>query len=320
MRRLFVAFLILLAASLIGGAVYLIREMNQTFPQMRPGFYAGVLSSNANDRVVPWSVEVNVGSADLLVSVALDSVPAQRGAIVESSSGTRLPLIISGSDRRYRITGREVDDGFYEGEYSDPITSDTGRWSLRRVDVGSLSSIDRDDLVDWAATWRSLRAVEVKIEESKQAFDSDQARMEKLRRYAVDDDSLHKEADARASLTDIAVEEFKRSNANKRAELEGLLRNIDIAKRVSAEGRLVELSRESIQREGKWIEGALQLVAPEEPESVDQEFERALRVKGLQDEIESERVAISKLTQAPKPTTAQSGETESEEAFYSGLQ
>ena len=316
-RALLILFCIGIVALVVGGFM-LVRDFNRGFPQLRPGIYAGTLVSEKNGEAFPWWVESPVGNPDIFVSIGVDGVPAQRGVVVEPSSRTRLPLIVSGDERRFRITGREDEEGAYEGDYADPITSDRGRWKLKRVDVGGFEKAERDDLVDWVTTWQALRAVEVKIEEVKKGFDSDEGRIEKLHRYAVEGDSLQKAADSRLSSTSSSLDEVKKKNAAKRGELDALLRNIDISKRVSPEGRLVELSRESVQREGRWIERALQLSAPEMSGGFEQDYERALKVKALQDQIGDERGLIRNLAEGPRYREKNS-ERESEEEFYNEL-
>jgi hypothetical protein len=319
MRRILVALLCIGVVALVVGGVVLVRDFNRGFPQVRPGIYAGTLISDEDGAALPWWIESSVGSPDIFVSIGAPGVPAQRGVIVEPSSRTRLPLIVSGEDRRFRITGREDGEGAYEGDYSDPITSDRGRWTLKRFDGAGLEKAERDDLVEWVTTWQALRAVEVKIEEVKKGFDSIEGRIEKLHRYAVEGDSLRKAADSRLSSTASSLDEVKKKNAAMRGELDALLRTIDVSKRISPEGRLVELSRESIQREGRWIERALQLSAPEMSGGFEQEYVRALKVKALQDQISDERGLIRNLTEGPRYREADK-ERESEEEFYNELQ
>jgi len=295
-----------------------VREFNRGFPQLRPGTYAGTLVSSQGGSTTPWWVESTVGNPDLFVSIGRERIPAQRGVVVEPSSGTRLPLIVSGPERRLRIIGREDDEGGYAGDYSDPITSEEGTWRLKRFDTAPLAKGDHDDLVEWVTTWQSLRAVESKIEEIKRSYDSDDERIQKLQRYAVEGDSLQKAAGSRLTATAEALNEIKKQNAARKGELEGLLRNTDIARRISPEGHLVELSRESIQREGKWIEQALQLTAPEISSGFEQDYERALRVKALQDQVSDERALIRNLTEGPRYRERDS-ERESEEEFYNEL-
>ena len=319
MRRVLVLFFCVGIVAIVVGGFVLVRDFNRAFPQLRPGVYAGTLIPDDSADPIPWSVESTVGSPDIFVSVGMDGVPAQRGVVVEPSSKTRLPLIVSGSDRRFRIIGREDDNGTYEGDYSDPITSERGTWRLKRYERPPLEKGLRDDLVDWVTTWQALRSVEIKIEEVKNTHDADEQRIEKLHRYAVEGDSLQKAANSRLSSTASTLEDLEKKNAAQKSELDEALRNIDISKRVSTEGRLVELSRESIAREGRWIEQALHITAPDVTGNFDAAYERALRVKALQDQVSDERGLIRNLIEGPR-YRGRDRERESEEAFYNELQ
>ena len=281
--------------------------------------YAGTLIPEGEGDPIPWLVESVVGSSDIFISLGVADVPAQRGIIVESSSKTRLPLMITGSERRFRIIGREGDNDTYEGDYADPITSQRGRWLLKRYDLPLLEKATRDGLVEWVTAWQALSSVETKIEEVKNSYDTDKERIEKLQRYAVEGDSLQQAAKSRLTSTSSELDDLKRSNAAKKGDLDEMLRNIDISKKVSNEGRLVELSRESITREGRWIEQALNISAPNVSGNFDAAYERALKVKVLQDQIADERGLIRNLTEGPR-YREHGGERESEEAFYHELQ
>ncbi|MEY4668970.1 MAG: hypothetical protein RL518_1669 [Pseudomonadota bacterium] len=319
MRRVLVLLFCVGIVALIVGGFVLVRDFNRTFPQLRPGIYAGTLVSSNKTESIPWMVESTVGSPDIFVSVGLPGMQAQRGVVVEPSSKTRLPLIVSGNERRFRIIGREDDNSTYEGDYSDPITSERGTWRLKRYEISSLDKAVRDDLVAWVTTWQALRSVETKIEEVKNSYDTDEGRIEKLHRYAVEGDSLQKAANSRLSSTASSLEDVKKQNVRQKGELDELLRNIDISKRVSHEGRLVELSRETIAREGRWIEQALHIAAPDASGNFDALYERALRVKALQDQIADERGLIRNITEGSQ-SQRPDRERESEEAFYNELQ
>lgn len=305
--------------ALVAGGLVLVRDFNRTFPQLKPGVYGGTLVPDGQGEPIPWWVESTVGSADILVALGAPGVPAQRGVVVESSSKTRLPLIVTGADRRFRIIGREDDNGTYEGDYADPITSQRGTWRLKRYDIPPLEKATRDALVEWVTAWQALSSVETKIEEVKNSYDTDKERIEKLHRYAVEGDALQQAAKSRLTSTSSDLEELKKSNAARKTQLDEMLRNIDISKRVSNEGRLVELSRESIAREGRWIEQALNIAAPNVSGNFDAAYERALKVKALQDQISDERGLIRNLTEGPRYREG-GGERESEEAFYNELQ
>jgi hypothetical protein len=87
---------------------------------------------------------------------------------------------------------------------------------------------------------------------------------------------------------------------------------------VSQEGRLVFLSRETIQRESRWFELTLDLLVPETSIGFDQALERAERVRKLKEAISKERevrAARSVAESSPK----KNNESDSEEEFYERL-
>lgn len=79
------------------------------------------------------------------------------------------------------------------------------------------------------------------------------------------------------------------------------------------------LSRETIQRESRWIELTLKLLAPEMSPGFDQALERAERVRALQRQIAEERDAIARQGEAER-YRGEASETTREEEFYGQLQ
>jgi hypothetical protein len=86
---------------------------------------------------------------------------------------------------------------------------------------------------------------------------------------------------------------------------------LETAERLSPAGSLVLGSRESIERESRWIELTLRLLAPETSPDFEQSLERAERVKALQDKIAAERRKIRELENAGDLV-----EYQQEEEFY----
>jgi hypothetical protein len=302
---------------LVTGGV-LLSGFREAFPLMRPGLYVGTLESLSNSTAVPWAIEVSPGGSDVSVAVGDARVPALHTVVSAGTKNTRLPLIVGGSERRLRITGREAGEGKFEGEYSDEVTSDRGKWHLQVVVIKPYENGRERDLKGWAITWRALRAVEQKIEEAQGTFDGDGAKLDSLRRSADGlKDSGESNNEGRSTGAP-SLEAIRGNIAVKKSELAAILNTLDISERVSAEGRLVEMSRESIQREGRWIEKVLKLTAPDVSEGFEVDYERARAVKALQDQIADERGLIRNLAEAPAYREKRS-EAESEEEFYNGL-
>ncbi len=312
MRRLVpVLFVFTLVALGVGGYLFF-SEYTRVFPELQAGVYAGTLSSSDGSDPVPLLVDVRPGGSEVFVSIGDDKIPAQRVLVAEPSRGTRLPLIVTGEGRRLRLTGEGKSHGLFAGEYVDPISSKKGEWTLHRMSVGELRAEDKQVLSAWGTVWATQDAVDARIKQLKRGVDQADARLVALRQSANDA--------ARARTQEKLPNGTSSANESKDKpdELLSLIQSFEVGQKVSPAGRLVALSRESIQRDAAWIENALHLAAPEVSGDFEAQYERALRVKAIQDQIADERGLLKNLQEAPIYRENES-KADDEEAFYNGL-
>ena len=321
MRKLLILALIV-STAFLGGAGYLFySEIHSSFPELPAGRYAGVLTYGGEEespRKVPWFIDKGTLNNELAAFISDDEIPAQR---VPGSIGldAALPLIVTGPRSRLRFVGSASSESVYMGDFLNPISGETGTWTLSRVEIGSSQLSDSADLQAWALRWAELQGISKKIEDANAKLGEQKTKIEKLDRFIVDEDALRKKADSRLGMTTEAVQSARTDLSQLRIELDTTLRDIELAQRVSPRGHLVVLSRESIAREAAWIEGSLQLVSPETAPGFEQSLERALRVKSLKDEIALERKRLSELETASR-YRGEAAETSTEEDFYRNLQ
>ena len=318
MRRvLTVLFFGTLIALVVGGALFF-REYNRVFPALSPGFYGGMIVAADTKRGVPWTIEVRPGGTEVYVSIGEEDLPAQRALVVEPSSGTRLPLIVSGEGRRLRITGVQQEEGRFKGEYSDPISAEKGAWTLDRVSFSELNNENRAALIAWGNAWNVGYATSSPIQELQKKMELTKAQISQVQEVSAKSEGLRAllpPTDAERVATN---EKAQREITSKKGELNVLIQNLDLSNKVSPAARLVALSRESIQRDAAWIENALHLTAPEESADFDEKYERARRVKALQDQIADERGLLKNIKEAPR-YRREGAEINEEEEFYNGL-
>jgi hypothetical protein len=318
MRRvLTVLFFGTLIALVVGGALFF-REYNRVFPALSPGFYGGMIVAADKKRGVPWTIEVRPGGTEVYVSIGEEDLPAQRALVVEPSSGTRLPLIVSGEGRRLRITGVQQEEGRFKGEYSDPISAEKGAWTLDRVSFSELNNENRAALIAWGNAWNVGYATSSAIQELQKKIELTKAQTSQVQEVSAKSEGLRAllpPTDAERVATN---EKAEREITSKKGELTVLIQNLDLSNKVSPAARLVALSRESIQRDAAWIENALHLTAPEESADFDEKYERARRVKALQDQIADERGLLKNIKEAPR-YRREGAEINEEEEFYNGL-
>jgi hypothetical protein len=217
------------------------------------------------------------------------------------------------------MTGGKTGEKEFEGTFVNPISNEEGTWRLEQVKLASMPENAAADLQAWAILWRELQSVEAKIEATKKKVDQQKGKIEKLNRYLVDEDSLKKKADSRLGATTGALEEARAKLAALRTELDATTRKVELLQRVSPKGRLALLGRETLQRESRWIELTLKLMAPETSPGFEEALDRANRVKTMRDEIAEERRRIAELQGAGR-YRGEDSVTDREEEFYRGLQ
>lgn len=80
-----------------------------------------------------------------------------------------------------------------------------------------------------------------------------------------------------------------RDMAALQADLDRAVEDFDRASKLTSQGELAHLSRDTVRREGRWIQDLLGAGSPETSPSFEAELERAYRVKELLDQISEER-------------------------------
>ncbi|MFN4895451.1 MAG: hypothetical protein ACK5GN_11380 [Pseudomonadota bacterium] len=304
---------------LLLGSLFVVRRWYvAAFPELESGIYTGVLVFKNSKKSVPWIVVRRPGEPSLAVAVGLVTVSAQRVAPVDALSGARQPLFIGGAEVRLRLTGSASKPGRYDGEFINPVSQDSGTWFLNKTDVAALAADQESDIARWFSLWQELEQIEGEIQGVQRTVDDQTSTIENLHRAVSEGETLRRTADVRLGRTDSEMEAAADELRARQQRLDGKLRDFDLTQRISKEGRLVFLSRETISRESRWIELTLQMLAPETSIGFDQALERAERVRGLKDAIAKEREALAaKSTRSA--TSSNTPAVASEEEFYERL-
>lgn len=300
--------------------VRLFRRYTAAFPDVNPGVYVGVIQpSSPTHKAIPWLVASFPGEQSLAVSVGDVRFPAQRVAPVDPSGKTRLPLVIGESDVRLRFTGEPTKPDAYEGVYINPVTQEQGTWNLIKQSSRETPPNTEQALIRWFALWQEIERIEGEIQDAQSKADEQRVAIDNLHRHVADDGLLRKTADVRLGRSDSELEAARAELQQRQQQLDKVIRDFDLSQRISQEGKLVFLARETIQRESRWIELSLKLLAPETSLGFDQALARAERVQTLQRQIRKERAAIVD-SSTKERYRGKSEETEREEEFYGQLQ
>lgn len=223
--------------------------------------------------------------------------------IIGGSLGSfdRFPLSLNGPRALEPLTlgsGRVVlstdpeDPGLsgMQGEAMIESSKSRGLWRVTPTEVANLAGAP--NLAKWVAAY-------VKLNQSSEAVNKDQADVASLRaerdrlnRLVVERPDFREAAQSRLGKTSNSLETTKASLLTLRAELIPLERQLQVASRVTANGKLVELARESMDRDSEWILAALQKVSPEISKDFERALEKGRRVTELRDQIKAEQAAI----------------------------
>lgn len=318
MRRVLVGILVLgVVVSIIAYTFF--QRYTVAFPVLDSGHYVGVCTVENGGRSFPWFVSQTDKENMVSVFIGDARIPAQRVAMTDPTGRTRLPLIVGDAETRMRFTGTVIAPGEYEGDFLNPVSNERGKWNLRSVPQQPMATGLEDDLVRWFSLWQELEHIEVKIQEVQQRADEQRDRIDNLHRYVSDGETLRKTADVRLGRTDSELESAKTELTTRQQQLDRNLRDFDLSQRISSEGKLVFLSREAIERESRWIDLTLKMLAPETSPGFDQALERAERVRSLRQQIADEQNAIAHTAEQSR-YPGKTRETSNEEEFYEQLQ
>lgn len=318
MRWVVSALVVVLVAAGVGG-YFLYQRYSAAFPELASGSYVGLYTDSQTNRAIPWGVARGEEDATLAVFVSDIRIPAQRAATHDPTGKTRLPLVVGTAESRLRFTGKGNSPTEYSGEYTNPISGERGTWTLRRIQLDDMSPAQQDNLTRWFALWQELEKIESEIQESQQTVDTRQAAVDNLHAYVTDGSALRKTADQRLGRADSEIEAARGDLSDRQQQLDRAIRDFDLSQRISPQGKLVYLSRQTIQRESRWVELTLKLLAPETSPGFQQALDKAERVRSLKRKIAEEREAALKQGEQERYKGSAS-ETQAEEEFYGQLQ
>ena len=301
------------------GWMFFTRVSSGVFPALIDGTYVGTFQAAGAARARPWSVVKEGGSPELAVFIGDVRIPAQRIDPRDPSGKTRLPLIVGGPEARLRFAGKEVASGEYGGDFIDPLSNEKGTWRLLKVPSDTIAAGLEDDLTRWYALWQELESLEGEIQQAQAKADQQRSAVDNLHQYVSDGDALKKTANERLGRADSQIEAARAELVEQQRLLDQRIRELELAQRISPEGALVFLSRQTIQRESRWVELTLKLLSPESSPGFQQAIEKARRVKSLKREIAAERGTRSD-SSGEGSRWAPKRELESEEEFYGQMQ
>lgn len=314
--------LIVLLVLLIGGGVFVWREMEEQFPSLPEGTYLGVVSGvfsedgsdntpiliSTGPTVTKFPSSSSRGSssgAPLAGDVAASSKPALKLILIRQGwepidvaltasrvlSGA-LPILIQGHEGQLKFSGKGGVSSGFNGTVKNLTNGNAGSWKLQRVDERIAESTG-EDLRAMLSLKAELIRVEERVKSLSQIINDQEIERRDLDAFLSQDPQHNSEYQAEAQEKLSGVQRKLKDEQDKLAELNNKLQ---LAQKLSPSGKLYVLSHGVLEKEGELIDLILQGQMPvaQDPEEMDliKKGEEVLRIRR---EIELEREKIRQL-------------------------
>lgn len=286
-----------IAALLLLGAVSFLLwlEMRKRFPAIEPASYFGTIEgvfAGVDNSVTRLYVERQGGSDDIVVVIVragwepqIVSAVARDGRA--GASEWILPVTVSGPDGTLRLIGTRSAPGEYVGGVVNVDTGKEGSWRISTV--GRDTMIEVADGVEtklWLSLKHELAEVDDQIRETERRIPSQKAEIDKLTQFISEGERLKSSADEKFVRVKEQLKEAQSELKRYQEEARKLESQLELAQRFTGMGRLVSLSRETLERDGRWIDSMLRGDAASNQAEVDRAVARAEAILRTKRQIE----------------------------------
>ena len=303
---------IVLSALVVVGILLLRDGYKQGFPVLPSGIFVG--SYSIHDKTVPLFVITDAPKKNLTFFSDHDQTQPEK--IVLDQSFSHITVSINGEG--FRLLGGKNNDPIFEGELIRLADGTVGTWQLSKsltLDEVKITEPSEEEM-STVKDARDLLYIDSWIASNSGKISEQKIRIDELQSKVFDGPSYKQHAKERLVDAETALEYARERLKVKQEEFDALQEKLNVAVKVSKRGRLVSLSRESLERERRWIDSVLRMESPEttSPE-VEQKYQKALEVKNIEDRIRIEEAEIARL-QGKEGSTGNREEGE----FYGNLE
>ena len=280
------------------------RDVKKRFPFIPPGAYLGAMNwdlSGSANRPLRFYLESEAqGEAFLVVVFRKNWAPLHITSVVSASSqrGARqlIPLVLSGPDGRWELTGKQIDADRFAGELKDLDDGQAGNWTLGSiVRAEPADSVASSDLRLRLLLKSELGNIEQMIKKAEKDVLAQREEIEKLTELLVEGEKLKGKANEKYKAAVAQLNEQELTRAARQEAARKLEASFDISQRVTPMGKLAVLSRESLEREWRWVDSMLRSHVEERSDEFSRAVENGARVSQLREAIALEQARIDQL-------------------------
>ena len=295
--------------------VLLFLDSQREFPDIPQGLYAGAIHfthKNAPEEHIPLYLHRTSTEEKVFVSLESQGFSAQ---IISLSArlgfGAKgfLPLTISTRERKFRLhegdKKNQSETGF-RGDVIDTNSNTEGTWELRKIFLDDAAP--EEELHLWTRRYRAVLSALETTASNQNLAQEQSARLAQLQQASLSSEDLKKESDLRSEKKQLQLDETRKALEATRSELERLEAQLSRMRETTPYGKLVKLSRDSLDRDYEFIDKQLVGIKPELSPDFQNQIDRAQRVQSLQNEVQTEREHIERLRNDEEATTQQEPE------------
>lgn len=222
----------------------------------------------------------------------------------EMRGGNAIPPVkITGPQGVVQFVGSETQPGKFSGSVLNANNRVRGQWELNAIEEQAEAepNIPADRIKAWHEMRVVLQEIEERIGSIEPKVNQQNKEIARITEFITEEEKLKKRADEKYNRMKEELASLERILKVKHKEGRNLERQFDISQRVKGMGRLVALSRDSLEREARWIEVMERSVTGEYPPDFEEAYRRGVKIMELKRQIAREKDRIVSLgKQAPR--------------------
>ncbi len=270
-------------------------EMRKRFPAIEPASYFGTIDgvfAGADTAPTRLYIERQSGGEDIVVVVVRAGwVPQVVSAVARNgrsgASDWIMPLTVSGPDGTLSLIGTRSGPGEYVGGVVNVDTGKEGQWRITTISRESTASVgDPVDTKLWLSLKHELSEIEDQIRETERKIPAQKNEIDKLTGFINEGERLKSSADEKFIQVKDQLKEVQSELNRAQEEARKLDAQLELAQRFTGMGRLVSLSRETLERDGRWLDSMLRGDVVSSETEVDRAVARAEAIVRTKRQIE----------------------------------
>lgn len=298
-----VALVLLFALGLVSGILWF--EIKERFPKLPDGVYVGSIQGiDLPDGLQLASLYLESKNQSQQMDILVLAPGFEVNQIKTVIRGENpeladwlLPITFDGAGLNFKLLGEELAADTFGGKIIEMQTAATGQWKLRKIDIDSSQSVqgNTSELALWLLLKSELNQVESRIAKAELLVPTQKAEIEKLRKFVNEGVALKEKGEQLYNQERTKFKQAVERLKSRQQEARELESRIELSQRLTPMGKLVSLARDSLDREGRWLETMLRSSADEKRPDLDSAFERGQEILQIRTAIDHEQQRISNL-------------------------